>query len=296
MPNEVFSGKIVASRSMCYCCFDTLIDALQRTSTSTSASANTSNVDGRSRNKFDNNRSDDSVQCPIFVSWEKCNNASSWQLRGCIGSLSPRLLTSAVAGMFLASLQDFFCFCEILCSFHWLINYLIMFISLIDWLLNYIYVLILWTFEEYAIISAFRDRRFKPVTISEVRSLRVSVSLLVDYEECNDVYDWTIGVHGILIKFVVNCQHYDATFLPEVAEQQRWGQQQTISSLIQKAGYNATITQELLTSIDCTRYQSSKCLSTYTEYVNDICKGIDPINITPSNEKVTTSRPWSFRN
>jgi len=244
MPNEVFPGKIVASRSMCYCCFDTLIDALQRTSTSTSV--NTSNVHGRSRNKFDNNLSDDSVQCPIFVSWEKCNNASSWQLRGCIGSLSPRLLASAVA--------------------------------------------------EYAIISAFRDRRFKPVTISEVRSLRVSVSLLVDYEECNDVYDWIIGVHGILIKFVVNCQHYDATFLPEVAKQQRWNQQKTISSLILKAGYNATITQELLTSIDCTRYQSSKCLSTYTEYVNDICKGIDPINIPPSNEKVATSRPWSFRN
>mmetsp|Transcript_19331 Transcript_19331/g.21629 ORF Transcript_19331/g.21629 Transcript_19331/m.21629 type:complete len:83 (-) Transcript_19331:178-426(-) len=41
MPNEVFPGKIVASRSMCYCCFDTLIDALQRTSTSTSTTTST---------------------------------------------------------------------------------------------------------------------------------------------------------------------------------------------------------------------------------------------------------------
>jgi len=245
MPDEVFPGKIVASRSMCYSCFATLIDSLQHPNRQNIA-ANTSDVHGRPRNKFDNNLSDDTVQCPVFVTWEKCNNASSWQLRGCIGSLSPRLLASAV--------------------------------------------------EEYAIISAFRDRRFKPVTISEVRSLRVSVSLLVDYEECNDVYDWTIGVHGILIKFVVNCHQYDATFLPEVAEQQRWDQQKTVSSLIQKAGYNTTITQELLTSIHCTRYKSSKCLSTYTEYVNDKCKGVDPINIPPSDKKVTTSRPWSFRN
>jgi uncharacterized protein (TIGR00296 family) len=270
--------KLVASRAMCYCCFDTLIDALKhpnRQHASSSGSKSTKNFSGRSREvsspnhntNFINELSDDSVECPIFITWEKCfnsnnnNNASSspsWQLRGCIGNLSPRLLATAV--------------------------------------------------EEYAMISAFNDRRFKPIKKTEMHSLRVAVSLLVKYEICKDVYDWTIGVHGILIKFVVNGQHYDGTFLPEVSKQQRWDHTKTISSLIKKAGHDGTITQELLTSIDCTRYQSSKCISTYTEYVNDKCKGIDPIfsTIPPppttatsnNNKKATTSssRPWPFFN
>jgi uncharacterized protein (TIGR00296 family) len=262
--------KLIASRAMCYCCFDTLIDALKHPNgqnASSIISNSSSKIHGRSRNtNFINELSDDSVECPIFITWEKYFNTSnsnnnnntssspSWQLRGCIGNLSPRLLATAV--------------------------------------------------EEYAMISAFNDRRFNPITKSEMHSLRVSVSLLVKYEICKDVYDWTIGVHGILIKFVVYGQHYDGTFLPEVSKQQRWDHTKTISSLIKKAGYNGTITQELLTSIDCTRYQSSKCISTYTEYVNDIYKGIDPIpptsnnNNNNNNKKATTtsSRPWPFCN
>ena len=248
--------KLVASRAMCYCCFDTLIDALNHPNRQ-----NASSSSGRSREvsstnhttNFINELSDHSVECPIFITWEKCvnsnNNASSslpsWQLRGCIGNLSPRLLATAV--------------------------------------------------EEYAMISAFNDRRFTPIQKSELHSLRVAVSLLVKYETCQDVYDWTIGVHGILIKFVVYGQHYDGTFLPEVSKQQRWDHTKTISSLIQKAGYNGTITPELLTSIDCTRYQSSKFIATYTEYANDKCKGIDPICSTiPTTTTTSSSRPWPF--
>ena len=253
--------KLVASRAMCYCCFDTVTDALthpnrQNASSSSGRSREVSSTNHTTTN-FINELSDHSVECPIFITWEKCfhnssnnNNASSsslpsWQLRGCIGNLSPRLLATAV--------------------------------------------------EEYAMISAFHDRRFQPIQKSELHSLRVAVSLLVKYETCQDVYDWTIGVHGILIKFVVNGQHYDGTFLPEVSKQQRWDHTKTISSLIQKAGYNGTITQELLTSIDCTRYQSSKFISTYTEYVNDNCKGIDPICSTiPTTTTTSSSRPWPF--
>lgn len=258
MPNENGStdDTLVASRLMCYCCFDTLIDALLNNN------ANTSN---KIHNKFVKDLVPDaSVQCPIFVTWEKqysntgssSSSSLSWQLRGCIGTLSPRLVASAV--------------------------------------------------EEYAIISAFRDRRFHQITVSEVRSLRVSVSLLVKYEPCRDVYDWTIGVHGIIIKFVANGHSYDATFLPEVAQQQQWDQVKTVSSLIQKAGYDSTISQDLLARIVCTRYQSSKCIVPYTDYVDDNCKGTDPIdNIVPpktiKNKKkatstTTISRPWPFFN
>lgn len=54
---------------------------------------------------------------------------------------------------------------------------------------------------DYAATSAFRDSRFDPINISEVSSLRVGVSLLVQYEECQNCYDWIVGTHGIIIKF-----------------------------------------------------------------------------------------------
>jgi len=56
--------------------------------------------------------------------------------------------------------------------------------------------------REYALTSAFRDRRFNPISPDEVPLLRVSVSLLVNYEDCEHCHDWEVGRHGILIKFV----------------------------------------------------------------------------------------------
>ena len=87
---------------------------------------------------------------------------------------------------------------------------------------------------EYALTSALMDRRFHPIKQSEIASLRVGVSLLVDYEVCRHVYDWTVGVHGILIKFQVGSTPYSATYLPEVAKEQKWNQEMTVKSLLQK--------------------------------------------------------------
>ena len=57
-----------------------------------------------------------------------------------------------------------------------------------------------------------------------------------------------------------------ATFLPEVAPEQKWNQQETITSLVYKAGYRKQLTRDLQKSISCTRYQSSKCYLTYENY------------------------------
>mmetsp|Transcript_11852 Transcript_11852/g.30059 ORF Transcript_11852/g.30059 Transcript_11852/m.30059 type:complete len:246 (-) Transcript_11852:593-1330(-) len=227
--------KLTASSDMCYCCFDTLIDALQ--------DSKHSNNESKPVPDFVKQLANPSVQCPLFVTWEKCGrNESTWQLRGCIGCLSPRPLATDVA--------------------------------------------------EYALISALNDRRFKPIALEEIHSLRVSVSLLVDYEDCKHVYDWTVGVHGILIKFAVKGRRYDGTFLPEVAKQQGWDHAQTIDSLIRKAGYNGSISPQLLNGIKCTRYQSSKCPVTYGEYVNVKCEGVDPI-YNPLDSKRGQTRSWS---
>ena len=229
--DEIPVKKLVASSSMCYCCFDTLIAALKQQPIRST------------KPDFVDELADPSVQCPLFVTWEKYSRSRSpWQLRGCIGCLSPRPLATDVA--------------------------------------------------EYARISAFRDRRFKPITLEEVQYLRVSVSLLVDYEDCEHVYDWTIGVHGILIKFAVDGQRFDGTFLPEVAKQQGWDHAETISSLVRKAGFNGIISPELLKNIQCTRYQSSKCQQTFEEYVNSKSEGVDPI-CDPLRENGAPSRSWS---
>jgi uncharacterized protein (TIGR00296 family) len=111
---------------------------------------------------------------PLFITWEKQRNAAqqAYVLRGCIGTLSPRPLSSAIG--------------------------------------------------EYALTAALRDRRFEPMRVEEIKELRVAVSLLVQYEQCDHVHDWEVGVHGILIKFTDGpaVNEYSATYLPEVAKEQ----------------------------------------------------------------------------
>ena len=209
---------VTATPGMCHFCFDTIIDVLQQRNRPPSSQI------------YDSPEVVDvSVQCPIFVTWETFNSRASssdrqWQLRGCIGTLSPKLLVTSIS--------------------------------------------------EYAILAAFKDRRFRPVGIQELSNMRVAVSLLVNYQVCNHVYDWEIGVHGILIKFEVQGRHYNATYLPEVAKEQGWNHSETVTSLIQKAGYQRTVSSEMLPRIHCTRYESSKCRLTYDEY--KMSKGGDP--------------------
>ena len=138
--------------------------------------------------------------------------------------------------------------------------------------------------EEFAITSALHDRRFDPISLHELPSLRVGVSLLIKYEECQDCLDWIVGVHGIIIKFGGGgsarggIEYYSATFLPEVAKQQTWSQQEAVLSLIRKAGYRGSITNDLLSQIQCTRYQSSKYRISYQEYIAERYGGNDPLN------------------
>ena len=54
---------------------------------------------------------------------------------------------------------------------------------------------------KYALISAFQDSRFNPISKGEVEKLSVDVSLLVNFETGKDAYDWEIGKHGIIIEF-----------------------------------------------------------------------------------------------
>lgn len=122
--------------------------------------------------------------------------------------------------------------------------------------------------KEYCLSSALRDSRFHPVTLDEVHKLHCSVSLLTNFEKESHYLNWEIGIHGIRIEFYNEKGHHKtATYLPEVAKEQGWNHIQTIDSLLRKAGYRRTITEEFRNSIQLTRYRSEKIVMSYDEYM-----------------------------
>jgi uncharacterized protein (TIGR00296 family) len=159
-PQEV--QVLQATPEMCHYCFDVIVKELVRTVNSESSQTG--------HPPFAQSLPSVEAECPLFVTWD-IKRHSDFVLRGCIGTLSPLPLITAIG--------------------------------------------------EYALTSAFRDHRFDPIDKHEVPHLRVAVSLLVNYEDCSHCHDWTVGVHGIIIKFTMNrSNHYSATYLPEVASEQ----------------------------------------------------------------------------
>ncbi|KAK4403955.1 hypothetical protein Sango_0764100 [Sesamum angolense] len=108
-------------------------------------------------------------------------------------------------------------------------------------------------FRDYALTSALRDRRFPPYKLK---------NCLI----------WNVGKHGIIIEFTdpdYNTRR-NATYLPDVAAHQGWTKIEAIDSLIRKAGYNGTITEQLRKRIRLTRYQSTLFTMSYSDYVSHV--------------------------
>lgn len=121
--------------------------------------------------------------------------------------------------------------------------------------------------KEYALESAFNDTRFDKISINEVPELHVGVSILINFEEALDHLDWELGKHGIRIEFCTStAQRKSATYLPEVASEQKWTKLETIDSLIRKSGFIEPINDTVRQSIKLTRYQSEKIICSYKEY------------------------------
>mmetsp|Transcript_9378 Transcript_9378/g.20438 ORF Transcript_9378/g.20438 Transcript_9378/m.20438 type:complete len:218 (-) Transcript_9378:335-988(-) len=121
--------------------------------------------------------------------------------------------------------------------------------------------------HDYAVNSALRDQRFPPMQEVELPYLHCTVSLLTHFEQARDVFDWVVGVHGILIDFVEpNGGARTAVYLPEVMPEQGWTKLQAVDSLIRKSGFAGAITEYLRASVRLTRFQSSKLTQTYEEW------------------------------
>ncbi|KAH6682507.1 AMMECR1 domain-containing protein [Halenospora varia] len=91
--------------------------------------------------------------------------------------------------------------------------------------------------KSFTLHSALQDPRFPPISIRELPTLEVSVTLLTDFETCKDAMDWELGIHGIRIYFYARNRSFEACYLPDVAVEQGWDKEETIISLMRKAGW-----------------------------------------------------------
>lgn len=191
----------MADETHCTFCFDVIVEKLD--------GLHTYNVPRFSNDQF-----------PLFVTFninESKDSDPDWQLRGCIGTFSPKNLLEGL--------------------------------------------------REYALISAFEDSRFPPISQKELSMLKCCVSLLINFEDAKDYKDWQVGIHGISIDFTGNRgKSYTATYLPEVASEQGWDQERAIRELISKAGYRRNVSTSFLRTVKVTRYQSSKFALTYQQW------------------------------
>ncbi|KAK1142171.1 hypothetical protein N8T08_008097 [Aspergillus melleus] len=94
--------------------------------------------------------------------------------------------------------------------------------------------------KSYALTSAFDDTRFSPIPASLLPSLSCSLTLLGSFEPCTNALDWILGVHGIRISFIHRGRRYGATYLPDVPVEQGWTKEQTVKSLMDKAGWSGS--------------------------------------------------------
>ena len=131
------------------------------------------------------------------------------------------------------------------------------------------------TLQRYALIAAIEDDRFEPIQPHEVEHLQVGVSLLTNFREIEDPYDWIVGTHGIELEIKEGKRRYRGTYLPEVAQEQGWNQATTYVHLFRKAGYSPRnpqlsaeeIVAEVQSNLKVRSYESSKHHMTFPEYV-----------------------------
>lgn len=111
---------------------------------------------------------------------------------------------------------------------------------------------------------AFDDSRFVPITLRELPSLECGVTLLTDFEPISRPFDWEIGKHGLRISFTWNGRRYGATYLPDVAREQGWTKEDTIVSLMRKAGWTGRREEwERVQDLNVVRYQGRRATLGY---------------------------------
>jgi uncharacterized protein (TIGR00296 family) len=107
-----------------------------------------------------------------------------------------------------------------------------------------------------------------PITQRELSALECSVTLLTDFESISDPMDWQIGKHGLRINFTHSGRRYGSTYLPDVAREQAWTKEETLISLMRKAGWNGRREDwRKVPNLNVVRYQGRRTSLGYSEWV-----------------------------
>lgn len=92
------------------------------------------------------------------------------------------------------------------------------------------------------------------------------MTLLTDFEPAENPMDWTLGVHGLQIDFVYHHRRMGATYLPDVPLEQGWTREETLVSLMRKAGWTGRRDEWKKIALRVTRYKGSKSTVSWEEY------------------------------
>ncbi|KAF8541941.1 AMMECR1 domain-containing protein [Trichophaea hybrida] len=120
--------------------------------------------------------------------------------------------------------------------------------------------------KDYALTAGLHDTRFDPITTRELPRLECGVTLLTNFEPAVDAMDWTLGTHGLQIDFVYHHRRMGATYLPDVPEEQGWTKEETLVSLMRKAGWTGKRDEWRKVALRVTRYRGSKATVSYGDY------------------------------
>lgn len=85
---------------------------------------------------------------------------------------------------------------------------------------------------ENAVNAALRDHRFRPITPAEIEGLELEVSVLSPVKPIDSYQGFIVGEHGVTL----SKSGHRAVFLPNVATEQGWNREQTLTQLALKAG------------------------------------------------------------
>ena len=89
------------------------------------------------------------------------------------------------------------------------------------------------TVIEMAEEAAFDDPRFTPVTLEELKELKIEISVLSPLKKIKTTEEIKLGVHGVLLKKGL----YSGVFLPQVAVETGWDLEKFMNNLCSgKAG------------------------------------------------------------
>jgi AmmeMemoRadiSam system protein A len=94
--------------------------------------------------------------------------------------------------------------------------------------------------HDNAVNASLNDYRFRPVRAEELAKIDVHISILSPIVDIASIDEFKLGEHGIILRKGMN----RAVYLPEVAVEQKWTVEQTLSSLSQKAGMSADAWRE----------------------------------------------------